>query len=705
MLNVNWDCWPDPDPYEFTMSGTDTPTIGSEMGRHKARQCAWCEELKSSKELKLSLHLEDGKIYFCCETCLQAYKRSYLKGTCPICDKVVKNPETLEVEGEVKRLCSRDCLALFQRRVEEKSEGKDKEGRPHKPRGRHPTPVNMYSQGNFSWGEYLRETGAVAAPQHCFKQRARVIPGADKAVYPPPNEFKVGMKLEARDPRNLSSTCVATVIGMQGPRLRLRLDGSDDKNDFWRLVDSNDLKPIGTCEQQGGLLQPPLGFRMNASSWPMFLLRTLNGAEMAPARIFQKEPPCPKSNAFEVGMKLEAVDRKNPQLICPATIGAVDGKRIHVTFDGWLGAFDYWCDYDNRDIFPVGWCALSGHNLQPPGNKVSAGMRRPIPPPPPPSRDKDAMATTSSSEGKRKRKSSSVFQGDSDAASDTSSVQDKPPSPNVTVVEPDTSTPRTLSMCVYTNYGCDTGPYLNPRKLVDLPSQFGPALPSHVMREVTQGCIDCAIQQRVVFGLIKQGQSPGRVVVSATVGGQTQSCTLPSCETASAVLRYLEQLCERLECCENLFSSTPMQGPCSKCTRRDDPEVSDSSSRPATKRRWSADSGDAHHPPKAPRMQRRVTTEAASSTTTVVGAEYRSFENTARGDRDPGDWSLEEVLHYIRHADPALAQYAELFRKQEIDGKALLLLNSDMMMKYMGLKLGPALKLCHVIDKLKTGKT
>jgi len=41
---------------------------------------------------------------------------------------------------------------------------------------------------------------------------------------------------------------------------------------------------------------------------------------------------------------------------------------------------------------------------------------------------------------------------------------------------------------------------------------------------------------------------------------------------------------------------------------------------------------------------------------------------------------------------------------QEIDGKALLLLNSDMMMKYMGLKLGPALKLCHVIEKLKANR-
>ena len=41
---------------------------------------------------------------------------------------------------------------------------------------------------------------------------------------------------------------------------------------------------------------------------------------------------------------------------------------------------------------------------------------------------------------------------------------------------------------------------------------------------------------------------------------------------------------------------------------------------------------------------------------------------------------------------------------QEIDGKALLLLNSDMMMKYMGLKLGPALKICNLISKVRGKK-
>eukprot|EP00073_Rattus_norvegicus_P032954 XP_006256968.1 PREDICTED: sex comb on midleg-like protein 2 isoform X3 [Rattus norvegicus] len=224
----------------------------------------------------------------------------------------------------------------------------------------------------FDWDKYLKETGSVSAPSEYFRQ----------AKTPPTNEFQIGMKLEARDPRNIDSVCVASVIGITGARLRLRLDGGDNKNDFWRLVDSSDIQPVGTCEQEGDLLQPPLGYRMNASSWPMFLLRVLTGSELAPAVFFKKEPPRPPQNNFIVGMKIEAIDRKNPFMICPATIGAVSGDQVHITFDGWSGAFDYWCSYDSRDIFPVGWCRLTGDILQPPGKirerrPRGRGMTRP----------------------------------------------------------------------------------------------------------------------------------------------------------------------------------------------------------------------------------------------------------------------------------------------------------------------------------------
>lgn len=341
--------------------------------------CTWCGEGKAP--LKYVYPTQNGKKEFCSETCLSEFRKAYIKGACRQCDNVIRSSVCPN-----KDYCSTYCMNKHQKKAEQKVSPNTAATPattttpatatvPPTNVIEMPTPPPPLSSSGpfqyetfqtFDWDEYLRETNSIPAPAECFKQ----------AAVPPQNDFKIGMKLEALDPRNLTSTCIGTVVGVLGPRLRLRLDGSDNKNDFWRLVDSGEIHPIGHCEKTGGMLQPPLGFRMNASSWPMFLLKTLNGAEMAPAKIFQREPPSPRTNVFQVGQKLEAVDKKNPQLICTATVGAVKNDQIHVTFDGWRGAFDYWCKYDSRDIFPVGWCAKSGHPMQPPGQKSNASTNR-----------------------------------------------------------------------------------------------------------------------------------------------------------------------------------------------------------------------------------------------------------------------------------------------------------------------------------------
>ncbi|KAK7906834.1 hypothetical protein WMY93_015446 [Mugilogobius chulae] len=83
-----------------------------------------------------------------------------------------------------------------------------------------------------------------------------------------------------------------------------------------------------------------------------------------------------------------------------------------------------------------------------------------------------------------------------------------------------------------------------------------------------------------------------------------------------------------------------------------------------------------------------------------------AIESKRPSDKPPSSWSVEEVVWFIQDADPqALGPHADTFRKHEIDGDALLLLKSEMMMKYLGLKLGPALKLCYHIDKLKQSRS
>ncbi|NXY53822.1 SCMH1 protein, partial [Callaeas wilsoni] len=644
--------------------------------------------------------------------------------------------------------------------------------------------------GHFTWEKYLKETCAIPAPAHCFKQ----------SYTPPANEFKISMKLEAQDPRNTTSTCIATVVGLTGARLRLRLDGSDNKNDFWRLVDSAEIQPIGNCEKNGGMLQPPLGFRLNASSWPMFLLKTLNGAEMAPVRIFHKEPPSPSQNFFKTGMKLEAVDRKNPHFICPATIGEVRGSEVLITFDGWRGAFDYWCRYDSRDIFPVGWCSLTGDNLQPPGTKVVI-PKSPLPASEvnseKPSMHSSTKTVLGHQQGQRRRKTGKKRGRTTKALihhpmpTPSKSVEPlkfprkrgpkpgskrkprtllnpAPTSPTTSTPEPDTSTVpqdaatipssamQAPTVCIYLNKNGSTGPHLDKKKVQQLPDHFGPARASVVLQQAVQACIDCAYHQKTVFSFLKQGH--GGEVISAVFDREQHTLNLPAVNSITYVLRFLEKLCHNLRS-DNLFGNQPftqnshmqrsheydhdrylpgetfvlgdgLPGPLEP---RLDPMDSalnsvNSSSHSRSSRDYRLPGYRHLHQPSSlsqgstsalRRLSSGGAVHAGSRTCASSSCAFGQQEVTCgvRSDRylgsrdvsrlssrDPSSWTVEEVMQFIRESDPQLGPHADLFRKHEIDGKALLLLRSDMMMKYMGLKLGPALKLTYHIDKLKQGK-
>ncbi|XP_077746084.1 sex comb on midleg-like protein 2 isoform X3 [Canis aureus] len=663
---------------------------------------------------------------------------------------------------------------------------------------------------DFHWENYLKETGSLSAPSDCFRQ----------SQVPPANDFKVGMKLEAHDPRNMTSICIATVVGITGARLRLRLDGSDNRNDFWRLVDSPDIQPIGTCEKEGDLLQPPLGYQMNASSWPMFLLRTLNGSEMAPATFFKKEPPKPPLNNFKVGMKLEAIDKKNPYLICPATIGDVRGDEVYITFDGWSGAFDYWCKYDCRDIFPVGWCRLTGDILQPPGTNVPVtkniaktqssvskapqhSMQTPqktavilptqqirkssrIKPPPQtsvPTKGSAVKNLTPRKKGPKKEKYIPVLCSTS-SASINSLTRDRRAS--YKDVTPGTSKIVMSTVCVYVNKHGDSGPHLDHKKIQQLPDHFGPGPVNVVLRRTVQACVDCAIQSKTVFGFLKPDHRGGEVI-TASFDGETHSVQLPPVNSASFALRFLETLCHSLQC-DNLLSSQPFSS-----YRRNTPSPAEHDKNKSVKEDLTEKSPKrpSQEPPpyvvpvspKLPKTKMHASTEELlsiegngmpkeeklpedsknsplnpgsslspssrnpiSTSTTITRNFSQSVPGTSSSplvgtkstksshhevkfqmqkkseapsyiavpdpsvlkqgfSKDPSTWSVDEVIQFMKHKDPQISgPLADLFRQHEIDGKALLLLKSDVMMKYMGLKLGPALKLSYYIEKLKEGK-
>ncbi|XP_030679451.1 polycomb protein SCMH1 isoform X10 [Nomascus leucogenys] len=507
--------------------------------------------------------------------------------------------------------------------------------------------ADILELGHFTWDKYLKETCSVPAPVHCFKQ----------SYTPPSNEFKISMKLEAQDPRNTTSTCIATVVGLTGARLRLRLDGSDNKNDFWRLVDSAEIQPIGNCEKNGGMLQPPLVV-IPKNPYPASDVNTEKPSIHSSTKTVLEHQPGQR------GRKPGKKRGRTPKTLISHPISA-----------------------PSKTAEPLKFPKKRGPK---PGSKRKP---RTLPNPPP------ASPTTSTPEP------------------DTSTVpQDAATIPSSAMQAP--------TVCIYLNKNGSTGPHLDKKKVQQLPDHFGPARASVVLQQAVQACIDCAYHQKTVFSFLKQGH--GGEVISAVFDREQHTLNLPAVNSITYVLRFLEKLCHNLRS-DNLFGNQPFTQTHLSLTATEYSHSHDrylpgetfvlgnslarslephSDSMDSASNPTNLVSTSQRHRPLLPSCGLPPSTASAVRRLCSRGSDrYLESRDASRlSGRDPSSWTVEDVMQFVREADPQLGPHADLFRKHEIDGKALLLLRSDMMMKYMGLKLGPALKLSYHIDRLKQGK-
>ncbi|XP_072913399.1 lethal(3)malignant brain tumor-like protein 3 isoform X1 [Hemitrygon akajei] len=205
----------------------------------------------------------------------------------------------------------------------------------------------------WCWASYLDEEKAVAAPTKLFREY-QSFPQSK-------NGFKVGMKLEGVDPEHPSMYCVLTVAEVSGYRIRLHFDKYADCYDFWVNADSPDIHPVGWCEKTGHKLNPPRGYREDEFNWPSYL--KMCKAQAVPKSLFENQNTTITPLGFRLGMKLEAVDKKNPEFICVATVSDMVDNRFLVHFDNWDESYDYWCDATSPYIHPVGWCQQHGKIL------------------------------------------------------------------------------------------------------------------------------------------------------------------------------------------------------------------------------------------------------------------------------------------------------------------------------------------------------
>uniref|UniRef100_A0A8D9A729 Polycomb protein Sfmbt n=1 Tax=Cacopsylla melanoneura TaxID=428564 RepID=A0A8D9A729_9HEMI len=188
--------------------------------------------------------------------------------------------------------------------------------------------------------------------------------------------FKVGMKLESVDPLNLSDICVATVMQVLNDKfMMIRVNSYDDENSaggsdwFCYHMSSPYIFAPGFCAAHGINLTPPKGYTQATFTWDQYCRDT--NSVPAPPELFHQTVP---DHQFHVGMRLESADLMNPALLCVGTICRLVGRLLRVHFDGWEDEFDQWIDCESCDIYPVGWCELVSHRLEPPRPPVKPGQ-------------------------------------------------------------------------------------------------------------------------------------------------------------------------------------------------------------------------------------------------------------------------------------------------------------------------------------------
>ncbi|XP_066588878.1 lethal(3)malignant brain tumor-like protein 3 isoform X2 [Prorops nasuta] len=212
-------------------------------------------------------------------------------------------------------------------------------------------PPKGYVPNNFNWNAYLKICKATAAPKNIFFKKSSVFPTG----------FRVGMKLEAVDRKHSSLVCVASIAELMDSRILVHFDSWDEIYDYWADASSPYIHPVGWCHHNGHSLTPPNNYKDPKSfTWDSYLRETQSTA--APARAFKQRSPC----GFKRGMKLEAVDKRVPQLIRVGTVEDVKDHMLKIRFDGWPENHAYWVDDDSTDIHPMGWCNKTGHPLEPP---------------------------------------------------------------------------------------------------------------------------------------------------------------------------------------------------------------------------------------------------------------------------------------------------------------------------------------------------
>ncbi|CAM4483783.1 scm-like with four MBT domains protein 2 isoform X1 [Caretta caretta] len=191
----------------------------------------------------------------------------------------------------------------------------------------------------------------------------------------PVDLITVDSLIELQDSQNPFQYWIVSVVENVGGRLRLRYVGLEETESYdqWLFYLDCRLRPVGWCQENKYRMDPPAEIYSlkNISEWKCALEKSLNDAAKfpLPMEVFKDHADL-RSHFFTVGMKLEAVDMREPSNICPASVTKVfNNHYLQVTIDDLRpepSKISMLCHADSLGILPVQWCLKNGVNLTPP---------------------------------------------------------------------------------------------------------------------------------------------------------------------------------------------------------------------------------------------------------------------------------------------------------------------------------------------------
>uniref|UniRef100_A0A673IHH8 Scm-like with four MBT domains protein 2 n=1 Tax=Sinocyclocheilus rhinocerous TaxID=307959 RepID=A0A673IHH8_9TELE len=465
------------------------------------------------------------------------------------------------------------------------------------------------------------------------------------------HSFRAGMKLEMVSPKEPFHICPVSVTKVYNEYyFQITVDDLRAEATPTCVVchaDSPGIQPVQWCLKNGVGLERPQGFESQDFDWADYLKHT--GTEAAPDVCF------PNNRSFCKDMWLEAVNPLQPSELCVARITQVKGRLLWLRLEGLTKPLpDCIVDVESMNIFPVGWCEANGCPLTHLLKTVCLPQKK------------------------------------------------------IAVVQPEKNCSQ-----LFINHRCFSGPYLNKGRIAELPKAVGPGKCAVVLKEILTMLINSAYKPGRVLRELQMVEDPQwncqEETLKAKYKGKSYRSNMRIVRTADQVSEFCRRVCERLQCCLNLFGPTIVSDKCPEnCFSQTKTKYTYYKKRKVGRPSLgeNAQDGDMTKPARR-RKKRKAIFVQKKRRTSIVGyqttesPQTESFEEEDRLvlERNPLEWSVSDVVDFITSTD--CASLAKIFQEQDIDGQALLLLTLPTVQECMDLKLGPAIKLCHQIERVK----